>query len=225
MSEIVELTKIDFVSVFIAVFAILVGVKAIVSLFEWVVSKLGLETKWMRQKREEHDLLVQTSKGLVELQKKHENDTGISDEHDQKLEESLNTFMKEVRELILTTQEEVKKFYKNREHDREQSREIQKQLTESIQSIVEHNEVKDQQMDCLTEAQREVLADKINDKYKHYLQIQGIPEDEVDEFVSLHKAYKGVGGNHSGDAKFEYCMNHLPILSVETKLKLENSGK
>lgn len=225
MSDIVELTKIDFVSVFVAVFAILVGVKAIVSLFEWVVSKLGLETKWMRQKREEHDLLVQTSKGLVELQKKHEDDTGISDEHDQKLEESLNTFMKEVRELISATQEEVKKFYKNREHDREQSREIQKQLTESIQSIVEHNEVKDQQMGCLTEAQREVLADKINDKYKHYLQIQGIPEDEVDEFVSLHKAYKGVGGNHSGDAKFEYCMNHLPILPVETKLKLENSDK
>lgn len=222
MSEIVELTKIDFVSVFIAVFAILIGVKAIVSLFEWVVSKLGLETKWMRQKREEHELLLQTFKGLVELQKKYEDDTGISDEHDQKLEASFTKFMEEVRELISNTQEEVKKFYKNREHDREQSREIQKQLTDSISSIVKRNEVKDQQMDSLTAAQREVLADKINEKYKHYLQINGIPEDEVDEFVNLHKAYKGIGGNHSGDAKFEYCMNHLQIIPVESKLKLDN---
>ncbi|MCI8356689.1 MAG: hypothetical protein HFI51_00870 [Lachnospiraceae bacterium] len=67
-------------------------------------------------------------------------------------------------------------------------------------------------------AQREILADKINDKYKFYISINGIPEDEVDEFTNLHQAYKGVGGNHSGDAKYEYCMNHLPVIPVETKL-------
>lgn len=36
--------------------------------------------------------------------------------------------------------------------------------------------------------------------------------------ISLHDAYKGVGGNHSGDAKFEYCINHLPVIPIETKL-------
>ena len=68
-------------------------------------------------------------------------------------------------------------------------------------------------------AQKESLADRINQKYKHYLSIGGIPEDEVDEFVSLHSAYKAIGGNHHGDAKFNYCMEHLPIIPVEVKLK------
>lgn len=67
-------------------------------------------------------------------------------------------------------------------------------------------------------ASREALADRINHRYKCYLQLNGIPEDEVDEFQQLHAAYKGVGGNHSGDAKYEYCIKHLPIIPVETRL-------
>lgn len=71
-------------------------------------------------------------------------------------------------------------------------------------------------------AQREVLADKINEKYKYYISIKGIPEDEVDEFTNLHTAYKGVGGNHSGDAKYEYCINHLQVIPVKTKLVIKD---
>lgn len=126
--------------------------------------------------------------------------------------------MDEVKTLISETQSEIKQFYENRVHDREQSREIQKELTDSIKSIVERNTEKDQQMDNLMAAQREVLADKINEKYKYYISIKGIPEDEIDEFTNLHTAYKAIGGNHSGDAKYEYCINHLPVLPVKTKL-------
>ena len=82
MNELIELTNVDFSSVFISVFIILVGVKAIVSLFEWVINKLGLETKWMREKREEHELLLNTSNSLISLQEKHETDMKKSDEHD-----------------------------------------------------------------------------------------------------------------------------------------------
>ena len=106
----------------------------------------------------------------------------------------------------------------NRKNDRKQSLEIQKELTDSIKNIVEYNSNKDKQIDNLMAAQREVLADKINQKYKYYISIKGIPEDEVDEFTNMHKAYKAIGGNHSGDAKYEYCMNHLSVIPVETKL-------
>lgn len=85
MNEIIELTKIDFAYVFIAVFVILVGVKVIISLFEWFINKLGLETKWMRQKREERDLLLQTSKGLIELQEHHKTDIERSDRRDEEI--------------------------------------------------------------------------------------------------------------------------------------------
>lgn len=85
MEPIRELTTIDYSSIFIAVFTILIGVRAIVSVFEWIFDKLGLETKWMRKKREEHDLLIQTSKELINLQKKHEEDMKISDAHDNEI--------------------------------------------------------------------------------------------------------------------------------------------
>ena len=82
MTEIIELTKLDFPSIFISVFVILLGIKIIVSLIEWVINKLGLETKWMREKREEHELLLNTSNSLIALQEKHEEDMKKSDEHD-----------------------------------------------------------------------------------------------------------------------------------------------
>lgn len=144
MDEISELFKIDLPSVFLSVFTILIGLKAFSSLLEWVVEKLGLETKWARKKREDHELLIKTSQALSSLQ--------------------------------------------------------------------------ENQIRSLTLANRELLGEKINEKYKYYISVKGIPEDEVDEFTNLHTAYKGCGGNHSGDAKYEYVMEHLPILPVETKL-------
>lgn len=85
MNEILKLTQINFTSLFISVFIILVGIKAIVSVFEWVVDKLGLETKWMRNKREEHDLLLKTSQNLAVLQEKHIEDYKHSDERDREI--------------------------------------------------------------------------------------------------------------------------------------------
>lgn len=89
MDEITELTKIDFSYVFIAVFVILIGIKAIVSISEWIVEKLGLETKWMRHKREEHELLIQTSQNLTALQKKHKEDVERSDRRDEEISSDL----------------------------------------------------------------------------------------------------------------------------------------
>ena len=89
MESIKTLTAIDYSSLIIASFSVLIGIKAIVSLFEWFFDKLGIETKWMRKKREEHDLLMQTSKGLIELQKKHEEDIKRSDLHDEEIRQDI----------------------------------------------------------------------------------------------------------------------------------------
>lgn len=218
MEPIQGLINVNFPYVFISVFTILVGIKAVVSLFEWVIDKLGLETKWMRKRYEDHELLIHTSQTLASLQKQHSCDVEESNAHDKSIKEELSAFMSEIKTSVSETQTEIKQFAEDRLNDRQQSLKIQKDLTDSIKSILEYNSSKDQQIDNLMAAQREVLADKINEKYKYYISIDGIPEDEVDEFTNLHTAYKGVGGNHSGDAKFEYCTNHLPVIPVETKL-------
>lgn len=89
MNEITELTKIDFSYVFVAVFVILIGLKAVVSIFEWIIDKIGLETKWMRKRREEHDLLMKTSQNLIILQEQHEKDIKRSDQRDEEITDDI----------------------------------------------------------------------------------------------------------------------------------------
>ena len=101
----------------------------------------------------------------------------------------------------------------------------EKEFRERLDGYIEGGQEDRQKINSLIVAQKEMLAEKINEKYKYYLSIKGIPEDEYDEFVSLHTAYNGVGGNHHGDAKFEYCINHLPIIPVATKLITQESGE
>ncbi len=223
MEQITALTTVNYSSLFISAFTVLIGLKVVLSTFEWVMIKLGLETKWMRRKREEHELLIQTSKGLAKLQKKHEEDIKQSILHDSRIKKELSEFMIDIKNTVSETQNDIKQFEENRLHDREQSLQIQRELSESIKEIIETNSDKDRQIDNLMIAQKEVLADKINDKYKYYISIKGVPEDEVDEFTNLHEAYKSVGGNHSGDAKYEYCISHLPVIPVETKLIIKDT--
>lgn len=221
MDTIKELLNINFRDVIASVFIVLFGLKAGVSAFEWIIGKLGLETKWMRKRREEHELLIQTSKNLTKLQEKHAEDIKQSIIHGNKTKEDLSSFMNDMKSSIVETQQEMKILAENRVHDQEQYLQLQKDFSDSIKKIIERNSNKDIQIDNLMIAQREVLADRINQKYKHYISIKGIPEDELDEFTNLHTAYKGCGGNHSGDAKYEYCINHLRVIPVETKLMIK----
>jgi hypothetical protein len=89
MDAITELTQIDYSTVFISVFIILIGIKAIVSVIEWFITKLGLETKRMRKNTEDHELLIKTSESLLELKKRHEKDMIESDRHDEEMRKDI----------------------------------------------------------------------------------------------------------------------------------------
>ena len=169
----------------------------------------------MREKRENKELLKTTAENLAKLQDRHTED-------EETFRKNLNDYMKESREDRKALHAEMKQYSQNRIDDRKQSLKIQEELKESIKAISDSNIENDKQIVSLIQAQKEMLAEKINEKYKYYLSIGGVPEDERDEFISLHDAYKGVGGNHNGDAKFEYCINHLPIIPVETKLVFDS---
>lgn len=143
MEQIKELMQIDFISLLYSVFIVLVGIKSVTAVFEWVINKLGLETKWMRKQREEHDLLIRTSQNLTELKKQHIHDVEVSNIHDENIKKELSAFMSEIKSSISETQSEIKKFAENRISDRQQSLKIQKELTDSIKSIVTYNFSKD----------------------------------------------------------------------------------
>lgn len=212
MSELKQLMEIDWWYIVISLCILLVVIKFIWTLLDWLLfDKLGIETKKMKQHREDRELLEETNrlatataKNLVELQERCTKD-------EEEFRSNLTSYMEESRKDRKALHDEMTKFTDNRINDRKQSLEIQRELKESIAS-------RDVRNDSLIVAIKEMLAEKINEKYKYYINIKGIPEDEYDEFVSLHDAYNRVGGNHHGDAKFQYCIKHLPIIPVETKL-------
>lgn len=94
MDAIKELLNINFSYVLLSVFVILIGIKAIVSIFEWVINKLGLETRWMRNKRKEQELLIRTSQNLIALQEKHEKDVERSDRRDEEISNDIKRLTK-----------------------------------------------------------------------------------------------------------------------------------
>lgn len=212
MGEFKELMQINWWYVIVSLVILLVAIKFVWTLLDWFLfEKLGIETKKMKQRREDRELLKATSdlarttaENLDKLQKRHTKD-------EEEFRNNLNNYMEESRKDRKALHDEMTRFGDNRISDRKQSLEIQKELKDSISA-------RDVQISSLIVANKEMLAEKINEKYKYYISIKGIPEDEYDEFVSLHKAYNGVGGNHHGDAKFQYCIDHLPIIPVETKL-------
>ena len=218
MNEIIELTNVDFKSVFISVFVILIALKVIISLFEGFVNKLGLETKWMRKRREEHELLIQTSQNLAALQKQHIHDVEESDAHDEDIKTELSAFITEMRSSMAETQSEIKQFTKNRISDREQSLQIQKELTDSIKSVSDSEKERGKQIEALMRGNKELLGAEIDKRYMEYISLDGIPESEVDEFDDIFIADKGLNGNHRRDTKYNYVKNHLRVIPVETIL-------
>ena len=197
MGDINRIFEIDFRTLFVDSFIIIFAIVAMVTVLGKFFEAIGKPIKWFKGRNNDHEMLNKTIENVTELQNKVQG--GM--------------------DLLLDNQNEIKKFYENRVHDREQSFQIQKDLLASIGAIADTNAIRDEQIKNLIIANKELLADRINLKYKYYISIQGIPEDEYDEFVNMHKAYKGVGGNSHSDSKFEYCMNHLKVLPVETKLK------
>lgn len=139
------------------------------------------------------------------------------DEREQMIEDDhikIELLNKQVSEM----QEKINGFCDKQEEYHEQSIEIRGGLANDISAIAELDKKRDVDIDVLKMANMVLLGEKINKKYKEYIALHGIPEDEVDEFTNLHTVYKSLGGNHTGDAKFDYVMKHLDVIPVETKL-------
>lgn len=126
---------------------------------------------------------------------------------------------KEDHELILKTVADLEDFkdkYVSRglklEEDVTQLKECQNEMKEIVKIMAEKNDNLNQEISSLMIANRETLGDRIDERFRYYFELGGIPGDEYESFVSLHDAYKLVGGNHIRDEKYNYAMNNFPIL-------------
>lgn len=218
---------------------ILLAAKFLGGLLEWFfVDLFGIETKWGREKREEHDLLIATSDALNELIKKQNADMILSDEHDKNIEESLSSFIEEskirneqvklslsesierIEKIVQDTQNQMKEVYSDNLSYRDKSRDIRDGMNKKIDQISESNAKRDEQIEAIMQGNMELLGDKIDQRYDKYISLGGIPINEVDEFEGIHIAYKKCKGNHGRDAKYKYVKENLPVIPVITKLEI-----
>lgn len=89
LNDILSFIHINFSDFLVNVVTFIMGLLAILSLVEKLAEKCGIELKWMRKKREDHELLIKTSMNLEELQKKHREDVSESIRHDDMIRHDL----------------------------------------------------------------------------------------------------------------------------------------
>lgn len=154
MDAIESLKQLDPWAMFCGVLVVLIAWSFLQGLWEKTVGalikKTGLETKAMRQKREDHEnleavmkLAKTTAENLDKLQKRH-----LKDEEE--FRNNLNNYMEESRKDRKALHDEMIKFSNNRISDRAQSLQIQKELKESIQDLIDEQKVKDDKIETLT---------------------------------------------------------------------------
>ena len=94
MDTIKQLTELDYKTLIIGITVVAGSLKIICNFLSWFVSYLGLETKKMRQKREDHELLIATAKNLELLQSKQNEDVRQSIVHDKRIKDDIQKLSK-----------------------------------------------------------------------------------------------------------------------------------
>lgn len=158
MSELKELMQINWWYVFTALVLLLLCTKFIWSLIDWLFfEKLGIETRKMKQRRQDEELLKTTAElakatsklakttaeNLDKLQKRHTHD-------EEEFRKNLNNYMEESRKDRKALHDEMTMFAENRINDRKQSIEIQKELKDSIQNLLDGQHSRDSKLNELT---------------------------------------------------------------------------
>lgn len=221
MDEMQTLLDLDLSTVALGFVGILVVLVLILSKLDFLKKFFGIKTK----ADVEHELLMQTSQNFTKLQsqhlkdmeefrKKQDENVAQSIRHDERIRNDLQEFTTEVREAINQLNNQMEQYNENRVHDRAQSFEIQKQLNE-------RSDDRDKKIEALMLGSMELLGDKIDQRFSRYVALDGIPENEVEEFDGIFAAYKALNGNHKREEKYKYVKNHMKVIPVESKLKID----
>lgn len=228
MEYIEKFFELDFVSL---VIGLTISGLALVFIYELVIKVMkifGIELTHIRQRREEHELLVKTVENLDKLQEKQDMDRTRYDKHDEEIRKEIATITTELKEALIEQKQQMNTYAENRVKDREKSREIRQELNESIDKLAEGAVERKEQIKALMCGTMELLGDKIDQRFSKYIAMKGIPENEVAEFDGLWNAYHNeLNGNHGRTQKYKYVKEHLPVLPIEINpiYEEDNTGK
>lgn len=202
MDNVEKLPTIDWWYVIIAILLLLVAVKFVWSLFDWLfVEKLGIKTKKMRQREEESqqlktttELAKTTAKNLDKLQQRHCED-------EEEFRNNLNNYMKESREDRKALHDEMTVYSTNRINDRKQSLAIQKELTGSQSKLTDKvDDICRKLIDMEEKENKRVqseIKERIAQSYRQYNETKQISSMELEALEDLIETYEAHGGENS----------------------------
>lgn len=202
MGDLNQLSKIDWWYVILALLLFLFCLKAVWSLLDWLLfEKLGIETKKMKQRRQEREELKATTElakttaaNLDKLQKRHCKD-------EQEFRNSLNDYMEESRKDRKALHDEMTKFTNNRIKDRQQSIQIQKELKDSIRDLVEGQKDRDEKINNLTDmfVDKEIddLRYKILDFASSISSGKKFNRESYDHILRIYAKYENILEEHN----------------------------
>ena len=236
-----ELAKIDWWAACLAIVAAFLAFKFVFELFEWLITKFGIETKNMREKREMKQLLKttnelatttnalakntdelakKTAEGLSKLQTRHTSD-------EETFRKNLNGYIDESRKDRKALHDEMTKFTENRQNDRAQSLKIQKELSDSIKAIADRQDDRDKKINDLKDlfVDKQIsdyrweiinLADKISDGKR-------VSKEALRHAISTHSKYEDIieeYGLTNGEVNIS-----MEIINEELKRRLSENLK
>ena len=220
MSDLRQLIEIDWWYVFIAVCLLLICVKVVWSLIDWIfVEKLGIETRRMKQRRKDSELLSTTAnianttaelakttaQNLAALQKKHTED-------EEEFRKNLNNYIEENRKDRKALHDEMTTYSTNRINDRKQSLEIQKELKDSQGELADKvndifkklDDVIRNTNDRFSESEKKEnkrvqseIKERIAQSYREYNKTKQISSMEREALEDLIETYESHGGENS----------------------------
>ena len=197
-----QLATIDWWYVFIAIVLLLLCIKLVWSLFDWLfIEKLGIETKKMKQRRQESELLKETAalaqitaENLDKLQKRHCRD-------EEEFRTNLNNYMEESRQDRRALHEEMTAYSVNRTNDRRQSLEIQRELTETQNTITDKVDGICRKLNDMEEKENKRVQSEIKERiaqsYRQYNETRHISSMELEALEDLIATYEAHGGENS----------------------------
>lgn len=184
-----------------AIAILFIVIQKVWSSMDWLLSKFGIETKRMRQKREDREQLMATTKlakttaeNLKALQERHCKD-------EEEFRNNLNNYMQESRADRKALHDEMTVYSNNRVNDRKQSLEIQKELTDSQNKLTDKvDDICKKLIDMEEKENNRVqseIKERIAQSYRQYNASKQISYMELEALEDLIKTYEAHGGENS----------------------------
>lgn len=169
MDEIQALLNLDWVALILAVFILMAGVIAIVTIIGKFSEIIGKPVKWIRDKKEDHKLIIENAKAIQELAKRHEEDTRQSIRHDEIIRNDLSNLThmfieKQIDDMRFEILDFASAISLGRQYSKEQFDHVIT-IDKKYQKILEENGLENGQVTASMEVIMEIYKEKLKNGF------------------------------------------------------------